>query len=209
LLIQYPSTKHQEVTSILETVSNFVNYTFAEFNCEKTQPFNNCSYSFEIETNYQYYVPIQIPITDTIFSINPPDLVFMGFEFTTSFASLYDASYPMLIKSVTDITDCTTVNYNLAFAVRENILYCFPDGQAFFIEDIINKYCPYCIEDCFSHGRLELHMQVIDSNRNTFKHVHWSDYNHPLSNGWIISIPTTGNESGCEYIDEVVLIILM
>jgi len=204
LYITYPSAKHNEVVSILETVSNCTEYAFAEINWLGTTPVDSCSYSISI--GYEEFAAVNPEIIETSFSTTPPNLVFIGYESSSpSISQCGSFLRPMLIKSINAPSICTAQNYTTSFTAQENTLYCFPDGQSFFIEDITNQFCPYCVADCIVHGELVLDLQVVDASGNIFSYVHQSlgGADMALPNGWKISISVTGNESGCDYITEV------
>lgn len=201
LYIEYASAKHDEVISILETVSTCIEYAFAEISWQGTTPIDSCSYSITI--GYDEFAAVNPEMIETLFSTNPPNLVFIGYESSThAFSQCGSFKSPMLIKSITDLSTCTAQNYNASFTAKENILYCFPDGQSFFIKNIANRYCPYCVVDCFTHGELVLDLEVVDSSGNNFSYVHPSVNDAALPNGWTISVASTGSESGCDYITE-------
>lgn len=206
LFIKYASAKHNEVISILETISSCTEYAFAEINWEGTLPIDSCSYTLSARNDE--FAPSNPEMIETLYSTNLPNLVFISYKSSTGPTILCD-SYrrPMVIQSITNLSACTSQNYNSSFIAQENTLYCFPDGQYFFIESINNQFCPYCIVDCFSHGQLSLTIQALDSNGNIFRFIHQPtfppDFPPFLPDGWTISTPVSGNESGCDYIIEV------
>jgi len=203
LLIRYPTAKHNEVVSILETIRGCVSYSFAEINWQGTIEMDSCSYIIDIN-NYNYGV-INPQIIDPVYMTNTPTKVFISHSYVPGWVDCGLVHNKIFIESITDLSDCTAVNYNLPFTAQKNMLYCFPDGQSFFIEDITNQFCPYCVADCIVHGELMLDLQVVDASDNIFSYIHQSlgGADVALPNGWTISIPVTGNESGCDYITEV------
>lgn len=200
VFVSYASTKHEEVVTILETVSNCVLYEYATI--IETGPIilDGCGYVITI--NDEYYKPVNPEVIEATY-IN--DNVLLAYEKIpgTITPCFYPIEYQQLkIVDVMTVNECTNVTYGVPFTAQENTVYCFPDGQYFFIENIHNQFCPYCMVACFWEGELVLDLHIVDIAGNPFEYEHHGTLGaqETLPNNWNITIPAIPGASGCDNI---------